>query len=311
MPVRSAFFALVLAAFAAPALAGADYLDRDNQFKVTIPDGWQKSANSDGVVDLVLQSPRFETTRGVCALVADPFVATQGMTQEKINEEMGVGVNEAFWKSALSRLGGVEIFVDEASSELRGGKRVFLATIRVRGTSEGKETWGRMRATLQILPGQIAMANCAAMLEHAPVEESDMSLVLSTFEALGPQLVARAPAPAPTSLLLYAGPSFNGNARELTAGVANLFQSGWAVPTGSFSVRGFGLWQLCDGANFAGNCRIVAGAESVAAGHRALRIGSARPLVDPRNALSSLGLAADALAAQAQTTFAKVTARRR
>lgn len=310
--VVSALYALACGqAFA----AGTEYFDRNNQFKVIVPEGWQKTVpETTDKIDAVLQSPRHAVSHGTCALAADPFVATRGMSQKQINDEMEPHINAAFWQGALSSGGAAQVVVDEAGSELRNGKRVYTATIRLTGKVEGVEKTAKMKATLQVAPDQIAMATCAAWLEHIAGEEADIAVVLDSFEGLGSQVVAQRPtAPSAATLLLFAGPRFDGARKALTHDIPNLFQAGWGVPTGSFALQGYGLWEVCDGMNYAGNCRVLVGAANAAAGpnYRPLRIGSARRVAvanDPRNAV---GLLASGVAAQAAENMHKLSKGRR
>ena len=83
----------------------------------------------------------------------------------------------------------------------------------------------------------------------------------------------------------------------------------WGVPTASFALQGYGLWEVCDGMNYRGNCRVLAGAASAAAGpsYRPLRNGSARRVAfanDPRNAI---GLLASGVTAQTAETLHKLS----
>jgi hypothetical protein len=72
-----------------------------------------------------------------------------------------------------------------------------------------------------------------------------------------------------------------------------LSAAGWNTATAGFALKGRGLWEICDGINYQGNCRVVSGAQSVELGGRALRIGSARRAGSDARAL--LGVASEAL----------------
>jgi hypothetical protein len=313
MLCRSVLVVSALVALACSQAFAADYIDRNNQFKVTIPDGWEKTAPETDRVDAMLRSPRYDTTRGRCALIADPFPATRGMTQNQINEELAPHINEDFWRSALSVLSTSALIIDDAGSELRKGKRVYTTTVRLQGKIDGTDVWLKMRATLQIAPDQVAMASCAAWLDHAPTEDADMSTVLNSFEGLGAQVVAQRPAAPSATLLLFAGPRFDGSRHTLTADSPNLFQTGWTVPTGSFALQGYGLWEVCDGLNYRGNCRLLAGAASAAAGqsYRPLRIGSARRIALPNDPRNAIGLLSATVTAQAVETTSRLSRSRR
>jgi hypothetical protein len=298
--------AMLTCALAASATA-EDYYDRDNGFRVTIPDGWVKDATPEGL-DLAVKSPRFETTRGACAMLTDPFPATRGMTQDQINQELEGAINEAFWKAGLGQVGATGLTLDESGSELRKGKRIFNASFRFTAKkADGTDITARMKATFQAAPDQIGFAICLTDIASEDVEAADIATVLNSFEGMGAQIVASV---RPATLLLYAGPEFNGARREITQDMPNLFQAGWSVPTASLGLGGFGLWQVCDGMNFTGNCRIVSTAMSVSTGDRPLRIGSVRRFIGPNTARNILGLATDALAKGAAYNLGKLTAPR-
>jgi hypothetical protein len=313
MMYRAALVIAVLAAIAGSQAwaRGTDHVDGENFFRVTIPDGWTTiSPEVPGKVDMVLQSPRFDTTRGICPLAADPFPATNGMSQEKINEEVGANFGEAFWKSAFGQ-GANQVVIDESGSELRDGKRVHLAKLRILGKVDGADVWAQMRIALHLIPGQIAMAACGVWFDHAATEDADISGVLGSFEPLGIKVIAQAPAPAPARLVLFAGPRFDGARRELTQDMPNVWQAGWTVPVASYALRGYGLWEVCDGVNYTGNCMVLAGAGSAETKGRVLRIGSARRVFLPRDLRNALGLVADNIASVAAETRAQQARPRR
>jgi hypothetical protein len=52
-------------------------------------------------------------------------------------------------------------------------------------------------------------------------------------------------------------------------------------------VAGFGQWEVCDGLNYMGNCRLVAAAQL---GGQPFRIGSVRRYVGARDPRGTLGL---------------------
>jgi hypothetical protein len=294
--------------------AGTEYLDRNNSFKVIVPDGWKKTvAETTDKIDAVLQSPRLDVTKGTCALAADPFVATRGMSQKQINDEMEPHINAAFWQSALAAGGAAQVVVENAGSELRNGRRIYTVTMSVTGKVEGVDKTAKLKATLQVAPDQIAMANCGAWAEHFALDETDIATVLDSFEALGSQVVAQRPVASEAMLLLFAGPRFDGPRKALTQDIPNLFQAGWNVPAASFALQGYGLWEVCDGMNYRGNCRLLAGAASAAGGpnYRPLRIGSARRVSFPNDPRNAIGLIASGVAAQAAETWHKLSKSRR
>lgn len=305
---RSTIAALI-ALTLAPVAAAENYANPEKGFKLTVPDGWSKDPpqSSSGGLDLVLRSPRHETTRGTCPLDAAQIAETQSKSQEQINEELTPVINEAFWRAAVG--GGLpELAFDEIGSELRNGRRVFTATARFTSDIKGTKAWVRMKATMQAGPGHIGKAACMTWLEESAPDDADIGVILGTFESTRAMLIAGAPARAPATLVLFAGPRFAGAHRELTQDIPNLFQAGWSVPTASFVLKGHGLWEICDGANYTGNCRLLAGAAS---GEQMLRIGSARRVNVPGDARATLGVMADGFGALVSQGLAELAQRRR
>lgn len=301
----AALIALVLA----PLAAAENYADQEKGFKLTVPDGWSKDPprSSGGGLDLVLRSPRYDTTRGTCPLGAAQIAETQSKSQEQINEELAPNVTEAFWRAALGA-GLPELTFDEIGSELRNGRRIFTATARFTSELKGPKAWVRMKATLQAGPGHIGKATCMTWLEESAPDDADIGVILGTFESTRAILVAAAPARPPATLVLFADPRFAGARRELTQDIPNLFQAGWSVPTASFTLKGHGLWEICDGANYTGNCRLLAGAAS---SEQRLRIGSARRVNMPGDARATLGVMADGLGALVSQGLTELAQRRR
>jgi hypothetical protein len=100
------FAQIAAAAFvltAALAWANEDYLDRTNGFRVTVPTGWQKFVSNElEVLDLVLISPRFDTSSAMCAIGSDAAEETRAFSQNQINESFGAEVDAAFWTSIIA-----------------------------------------------------------------------------------------------------------------------------------------------------------------------------------------------------------------
>jgi hypothetical protein len=103
-------------------------------------------------------------------------------------------------------------------------------------------------------------------------------------------------------LVLFAGPRFDGDVRELTHDAPDLRLG----RTASFVLRGAQQWEICDRANYQGNCRLVAGASAAALGGRPLAIASARRIA---GRFSTVGAAAEAGAALNKAAREKLSAR--
>jgi hypothetical protein len=295
--------ALAVSALGAQTVSAEDYVDRANQYRVTVPDGWKalkaESKETEGASFFGLISPRFDTTSGMCLIASVNMEETRAVSQEDLNEGMSGEVNEAFWRSLIEDKDVKDVKIVETRTELKNGRRGYYATARMTSIEEGKELPEQQWHVLFMVPGRIHIGQCSVDVAQVSAEESDMTTVINSFEPTGSGGVISslgrksAPAPQTAQLVLHGGPQFDGPTHALTQDVPNLPAAGWNAVTGSLNLRGYGLWQICDGINYQGNCRVVAGAESAALGDRAVRIGSARRVVDPRDPRNALGVVSD------------------
>jgi hypothetical protein len=305
--MRRTLLITTLAVFACAfgAVASAeDYEDQETKFRVTVPDGWEKHPKLADKIALVLISPRFKTSDGMCIMMGEAVSGTETSSQGDINERMS-GFDEAFWRSVAEDKNTKDIKV-EATTEMRNGRNAAVATIRYVSTLNGTESAMVERYVLYVVPGRILMGQCGSLAAAESVEEADMKIVLTSFEPTSAGLISKlTPRQNEARLTLHAGPTFDGATRALTGDTPDLARAGWNVAAGSFSVRGYGLWEVCDGVNYQGNCLVVAGASSAAFGDRALRIGSARRVTAPGDPRNAIGLAAE-LAGAARAEQAKL-----
>lgn len=304
------FFALLAAAFFALALNAAhaeDYRDPQGLYSVTVPDGWTKQIQPMQGISLALLSPRILQTGGNCPITVTPSPELQSMTQEQINEGLLAAIDDTFWRQSFSGPGFMDVRIDSSGNELRDGRRVFFANATFTAKEGDTIVEGKFKVALHVVPGRMLAALCAALTPGYPVEATDFEIVFGSF-APGTNVIARAPEASGSAakLVLYSGPRFDGFSREIAHDVPNLPAVGWSGATASFKVAGFGQWELCDGLNFTGRCRVAPTASAAAFGDRAARIGSVRRLSvrEPRNAL---GIAAAVLPAQLSTAVAKGT----
>jgi len=300
--------ALVAALIGASAATADDYVDRTHQFRVTVPDGWklvESQSKSDEAAIFGLISPRFATTSGLCLFASASLATTRDLSQEALNEGMANEVNEAFWRSTIEDETVKDLEIVETSTELKNGRRGFYAVVRLTTVDEGKETPEQQWHVLFMVPGRIHLGMCGADIAQVAAEESDVKTITRSFEPTGSGGVVSKleppKAPPAGQLVLHGGPQFDGPRQVLTQDVPNLPAAGWRTTTASFNLRGYGLWQICDGINYQGNCRIVAGAESAKLGGQALRIASARRIIDPRDPRNALGVVSDTVARMLKT----------
>jgi len=305
--MRPTLCAIALAAtvIGAQAATAEDYVDRTFQYRLTVPDGWQAvkgESKGQEVSVFGLISPRFDSTSGMCLIASVGIAGSASVSQEALNEAMAEKVDDAFWRSTIADKTVKDISVVETSSELKNGRRGFYATVRLTSIVEGKDYPEQQWHVLFMVPGRIFLGQCSVDIAQVSVEEPDMKTIVTSFEPTGSggmisKLDPRdAQTPQTAQLVLHGGPQFDGPSQALTQDMPNLPAAGWNAVTASFNLRGYGLWQICDGVNYQGNCRVVAGAESAALGDRAVRIGSARRVVDPRDPRNLIGIASDKIA---------------
>jgi hypothetical protein len=302
--MRPTLCAIALAAsvIGAQAATAEDYVDRTFQYRLTVPDEWQavKGESKGQEVSIFgLISPRFDSTSGMCLIASIRTGSTADISQEALNEGLVGEIDETFWRSTIEDKTIKDLTIVETSSELKNGRRGFYATARLTSIIEGKDRPEQQWHVLFMVPGRIFLGQCGVDIAQVSAEEPDMKTIIASFEPTGSggmisKLDPRdAQAPQGAQLVLHGGPQFNGPSHALTQDIPNLPAAGWSAVTASFNLRGYGLWQICDGINYQGNCRLVAGAESAALGDRALRIGSARRVIDPRDPRNVLGVASD------------------
>lgn len=295
--MRNMFLAVPLLAGLGAGAAWADareYIDKEAGFRVTVPNDWEAAGTPKGEIKLILVSKRFETTEGLCPIAADSVSTSRSLTQDQINEGMKSQIDEAFWRDVITDEQTKDVVIEEAGSELRRGRRVYYARARALEKNDDGYRPVQYRLGLHLLPGRVIMLMCGVKLEHAQTEDQAMTIIASSLEPDTADVVALAPRPQPAArLVLFSGPRFDGNRRDVLQTSPNLPQAGWNVPAASLSVRGFGLWQVCSGTDFSGACQTLSGAASAAHGDRPLHIMSARPLASVGDPRSVVGVAAD------------------
>lgn len=190
---------LAITAFAATlalgqsAVAHADerYFNEAKQFEVTVPTGWKHLATDGGMVDLVLTSPRFESTMGLCVLISRDIADTRKDSQAKINEEANAQINDDFWREVMADK-NTKVNSVQSKSEMREGRRVFFGTLGVTSTLDGKDVNLQIDMVLHVLPGKGMMAQCGVELGHAELEKADIQTIINSHNSTGAGVIASA-----------------------------------------------------------------------------------------------------------------------
>jgi len=192
LPLTIAAIAATLA-LGQSAVANADerYFNEAKQFEVTVPTGWKALATEGGMIDLVLSSPRFEKTMGLCVLISREVADTRSDSQAKIDEEASSQINDAFWREVMTDK-NTKVTSVQSKSEVRGGRRVYFGTVGVTSTLEGKDVNLQIEMVLHIMPGKGMMAQCGVELSQVELEKADILTIINSYNSTGTGVIAAA-----------------------------------------------------------------------------------------------------------------------
>ncbi|MBL8780344.1 MAG: hypothetical protein JNL06_05300 [Alphaproteobacteria bacterium] len=194
--MRHRFAATAIAAALAlttSAVANADdrYFNEGKQFEVTVPTGWKQIAGDGGMIDLVLSSPRFEATMGLCVLISRDIADTRKDSQAKIDEEAGAAINDAFWREVMTDKNTTVTSV-QSKSEMRGGRRVYFGTVGVTSLIDGKSVNLQIEMVLHVMPGKGMMGQCGVEVAQLDAEKIDIQTIINSYNSTGSGVVASA-----------------------------------------------------------------------------------------------------------------------
>ena len=282
-----AFALFALGSLAAQA-ASTRYNDPNGRFNVAVPEGWEARGLTRAPLALAMISPRSAELGGVCLVLASQVPEMKSVPQAEIDAEFSKLVTPEFWKSAFQGAGIKDIAVEASGARDQNGRKIYYAVVSA--TFDGKQGAVRTKGKqeMHVIPGSIQFVMCTAKAEGYATLELEFESVFASYEPKTGEFVASAPQSTPSLLALFSGPRFDGFTRVLAQDTPDLGQLGWRGPTASLAVKGYGLWEVCEGANFAGSCRIVSAAISAGS---AMRIGSVRRYLNPRDLRGAASLA--------------------
>jgi len=272
-------------------------------FKVNIPKDWQVKEPSDAAIKLMVISPRIASTGGNCNFIVNDMPKLVGVSQAQINEAGTEAFTEAFWRKELEAAKMTNVRIEKSGTRDQGDRRVFYA----RWTSDMPVDGGTISMTglqdLHVVPGRGYVVTCAALSEAVDQEEADFAYIMNSFEPSSEVPTAALSPSGPASLTLYDRARYSGVSRVITQDTADLTQFGWSRTAASFSTAGSDAWEVCDSANFTGNCRTLSGNVPTLPAFAAL---SARRVPAGRGDLSDLvNTAAASLTASTAITRAR------
>jgi hypothetical protein len=187
-----AIAAALVVSQSAVATADERYFNEAEQFEVTVPTGWKHLAATDGgIIDLVLSSPRFEATMGLCVLISSDVADTRKDSQAKIDQEASTQINDAFWREVMTDK-NTKVTSVQSKSEMRGGRRVYFGSVGVTSAIDGKDVNLQIEMVLHIMPGKGMMAQCGVETGQAELEKADIETIINSYNSTGSGVVASA-----------------------------------------------------------------------------------------------------------------------
>ena len=274
-----ASFALM--AFSSSA-AGSEYQDPRGRFSVDVPTNWMAHKTDAPQIAAIMIGASGKELIGICMVSVTEVPDTKSTSQGEIDDAMGQVFTPAFWKMSLQAAGARNVVIESTSVREHGGRKIHAVVMSM--SEKGKDGPQAMKAKQEVhtVPGAMHVIACATPPERYDTALADFDSILLSYRPMN-GLISQAPSGARSVLTLYAKPNFEGAARVLSQDAANLAALGLGSPPASVAVAGFGQWEVCEGANFTGNCRLLAAVETSARG-QGLRLGSVRrkPGNDPR-----------------------------
>lgn len=251
-----------------------DYDDPEGRFSVAVPNGWAAAKPDVPQIALVIMGMREGKMLGLCAVVVTPTPDTKGMSQAEIDDTLTKQLTEEEWRKSLKAAAGNDAKIEATGSRDSNGHKAHfaVATFSVK-KADGTEAALKTKTELHAIPGTFHEVGCLA--EDYEAASTDFETIFLSYVPKR-ELIARGPdRAAPALLTFFEGADFSGAARVVGQDVADFAALGWGGAAGSVSVAGFGQWEVCEGANFAGTCRVLGTNETATIG-QTLRIGSAR-----------------------------------
>ncbi len=248
--------------------------DADHNFKITVPTGWASEKNPTEEIRLVMASSKREQTGGNCNVVTEAHPPSKALSPAQIETELDAQLNDAAWAAMFKAIIFIDnVVVEKSGSEQMNGRKAYYVVATFSSVSPGAPLRQlKLKQYLHAIPGEIFFITCSASQDAYAQEEDAFKSVFNSFAPLNDAVASAEPKGVP-SLTLYARANFGGLSRVVTQNTPDMAAFGWRDPAASMSVGGADLWQVCNGANYTGRCRVVANAL-----HENIAVTSARRL---------------------------------
>lgn len=269
--------ALLLAAILCPA-ANADnrYSDPEGRFNVNIPEGWQAGKPDGTQIALAMIKAEGKELLGLCVAIITETPATKSKSQAEIDAATTAEMTKQFWENTYKALGTKDVVIAETGSRDQDGRKVQSVTVEFSAEGAAGKTM-RMKGHEEVhaIPGRIHDIGCSTYIEKYDSLKTEFNSILASYMPQSGLVASTTSSRGPVATL-FANANFNGMARVVVGDTPSVTNVSWPTQTGSLSIAGAGEWQVCEGANYTGNCMVVAGAHAAPL-NDVLHIGSLRP----------------------------------
>ncbi len=272
--------------------AGNEYQDSQGRFSVGVPANWVAHKTDAPQIAMIMAGVNGKDLVGICLVSVQDVPETRSASQSDIDEAMSQVFSPAFWEMSLKSAGASDVVVESTSVREDGGRKIHAVVMTM--SEKGKDGPQPIKGKQEVhaVPGALHVVACVTPPDRYEAALADFDAIFLSYRPMR-GLISQAPSSGRSVLTLYSGANFEGSARVLSQDAADIAALRLSGPPASVAVTGFGRWELCEGANFTGGCRLLAAVETSTRG-RALPLGSARRKLgdDPRGAAGVASTAA-------------------
>lgn len=287
--VRLAFAvvsSLVLASLASAAPGGQPYRDPEGRFVVTVPAGWALAKpEGQGEIALMMASSTDEKVKGgACFIAVRDLPQTRDAKQSDLDEAFGQVLTTDFWKAVFAESGIKDAKIERSGNRVQRGRKVFFVVATVAATDAGGAAeLATGRQEVHPVPGSLQFVQCVAAKSVYSQMEPAFTGIFASFEPKANQLLVNAaPKLAPSVITLHADATSGGVVKVLAQDTANVPALG---VTAGVAVASQGKWEICEGLNYSGKCRIAGPGQA----DHAAPIGSVRRYLGGKPDFSGIG----------------------
>jgi hypothetical protein len=281
--VASAVLAL-MALGSLPAMAAdTKHRDPDGRFVVTVPEGWATAKPKDPDIAIMMASSKAEDDKGgACYVAVRDMPTTRETAQAELDQAFGEVLTVEFWTKLFQASGVDDVKIETTGNRTQRGRTVYhvVATVGAKDKA-GAALLATGRQEVHAVPGSLQFIQCVAAKNVYPQMEPQFTKVFASFEPKPNQLLVRAtPQDAPSVITLTAGAAAARETKVVAQDLPNVPALSGGVGTGvtmGVGVAGSGRWEVCEGVNYTGTCRVATVGEAA----QTTPVGSVRRYFGP------------------------------